>query len=113
MKRPYDLASPQIYNCLVCMYNPYYMGYVTNRQARRLDLRGVNVKKRQIINRPDEVVSEALEGMELCFPALIEYAPRYGLVRRRTPARDKVGIISGGGSGHEPLHAGFVGTARR
>ena len=38
------------------------------------------------------------------------YAPRYGLVRRRNPARDKVGIVSGGGSGHEPLHAGFVGT---
>jgi dihydroxyacetone kinase len=87
------------------MYNPYYMGYVTNRQARRLDLRGVNVKKRQVINHPDDVVSEALEGMELCFPDLIEYAPLYGLVRRRTPARDKVGIIAGGGSGHEPLHS--------
>ncbi|WP_396911273.1 dihydroxyacetone kinase subunit DhaK [Mycolicibacterium sp.] len=67
------------------------------------------MKKRQIINRPDDVVSEELEGMEMCFPDLIEYAPRFGLVRRRAPARDKVGIISGGGSGHEPLHAGFVG----
>ncbi|MDT5075419.1 MAG: phosphoenolpyruvate---glycerone phosphotransferase subunit DhaK [Mycobacterium sp.] len=75
-----------------------------------LDLRGDDVKKRQLINHPDDVVSEALEGMELCFGDLIEYVPRYGLVRRRTPARDKVGVISGGGSGHEPLHAGFVGT---
>lgn len=68
------------------------------------------MKKRQLVNRPDEVVSEALEGMALSFPQLVEYAPRYGLVRRRVPARDKVGIVSGGGSGHEPLHAGFVGV---
>jgi phosphoenolpyruvate---glycerone phosphotransferase subunit DhaK len=67
------------------------------------------MRKRQIINNPDSVVSEALEGMELCYPDLVEYAPRFGLVCRRVPARDKVGIISGGGSGHEPLHAGFVG----
>lgn len=66
--------------------------------------------KRQIINRPEDVVSEALEGLELCFPDLVEYRSRFGLVCRREPARDKVGIVSGGGSGHEPLHAGFVGA---
>lgn len=68
------------------------------------------MKKRQLINSPDDVVSEALEGMELCHPDLIEYVPRFNFIRRRVPARDKVGLISGGGSGHEPLHAGFVGT---
>ena len=66
--------------------------------------------KRQIINRPDEVVPEALEGLELCFPNLVRYVPSGGYVCRRTPARDKVGVVSGGGSGHEPLHAGFVGS---
>jgi dihydroxyacetone kinase-like protein len=69
-----------------------------------------HVTKRQIINDPDRVVADALEGMELSYPDLVEYAAKYGLMRRRTPARDKVGLISGGGSGHEPLHAGFVGT---
>jgi dihydroxyacetone kinase-like protein len=66
--------------------------------------------KRQIINGPDDVVPQALEGLELCFPDLIQYVPSGGYVSRRTPARDKVGVVSGGGSGHEPLHAGFVGT---
>ena len=66
--------------------------------------------KRQIINSPAAVVSQALEGMELCLPGLIGYEPDSGYLCRRTPARDKVGVISGGGSGHEPLHAGFVGT---
>ena len=66
--------------------------------------------KRQIINAAGDVVSQALEGMALCFPDLVSYDTERGLVRRATPARDKVGIVSGGGSGHEPLHAGFVGT---
>lgn len=65
--------------------------------------------KRQIINSPDEVVPQALEGLELCFPDLIRHDANAGIVCRRTPARDKVGVVSGGGAGHEPLHAGFVG----
>jgi dihydroxyacetone kinase-like protein len=65
--------------------------------------------KRQIINSPAEVVPQALEGLELCYPGLIRYEPEAGYVCRRTPARDKVGVVSGGGAGHEPLHAGFVG----
>ena len=66
--------------------------------------------KRQIINDPDDVVPQALEGLELSHPNLIRYVAVGGYVCRRTPARDKVGVVSGGGSGHEPLHAGFVGT---
>ena len=66
--------------------------------------------KRQIINDPDDVVPQALEGLELSHPDLIRYVAAGGYVCRRTPARDKVGVVSGGGSGHEPLHAGFVGT---
>jgi phosphoenolpyruvate---glycerone phosphotransferase subunit DhaK len=65
--------------------------------------------KRQIINSPDEVVPHALEGLEICFPDLVRYVPEPGYVCRAVPARDKVGVVSGGGSGHEPLHAGFVG----
>ncbi|MGW4339273.1 dihydroxyacetone kinase subunit DhaK [Rhodococcus koreensis] len=65
--------------------------------------------KRQIINDPGTAVTEALEGMELSFPDLVSYDTDRQLIRRATPARDKVGLVSGGGSGHEPLHAGFVG----
>ncbi|WP_225929451.1 dihydroxyacetone kinase subunit DhaK [Rhodococcus opacus] len=65
--------------------------------------------KRQIINDPGAAVTEALEGMELSFPDLVSYDTDRQLIVRATPARDKVGLVSGGGSGHEPLHAGFVG----
>src|SRR5699024_9457431 len=41
---------------------------------------------------------------------LLDLDQEHRFVTRRHPARDKVGLVSGGGSGHEPLHAGFVGT---
>jgi len=65
--------------------------------------------KRQIINDPGAAVTEALEGMQLSYPDLVAYDTDRQLILRATPARDKVGLVSGGGSGHEPLHAGFVG----
>lgn len=65
--------------------------------------------QRQIINDPERFVDEALEGMEMTFPTLLGYDRAKGIVARRTRARDKVGIVSGGGAGHEPLHVGFVG----
>jgi dihydroxyacetone kinase-like protein len=68
----------------------------------------VNVKK--LINSPDAVVREALEGMEAAHGdrLKISYDP-YVIVRADAPVQGKVGIISGGGSGHEPMHGGFVG----
>ncbi|MFJ9420813.1 dihydroxyacetone kinase subunit DhaK [Streptomyces sp. NPDC101249] len=66
--------------------------------------------RRQIVNRPDQATLHALEGLALTHPHLIAHDPVAGLVTRARPARDKVGLVSGGGSGHEPLHAGFVGT---
>lgn len=65
---------------------------------------------RQIVNHPEKAAGQALEGLVLASPDLVSYDPVAGLVTRTTPARDKVGLVSGGGSGHEPLHAGFVGT---
>jgi dihydroxyacetone kinase-like protein len=67
------------------------------------------MSRRQLVNAPEDLVPEALEGLELTHPRLIRWDPEANLVLRRTPAIDKVGLISGGGSGHEPLHAGFVG----
>ena len=66
--------------------------------------------RRQLVNEPDDLVAEALEGLELSHPSMLRRVPDLNLVVRRTPAVDKVGLVSGGGSGHEPLHAGFVGT---
>lgn len=65
---------------------------------------------KKLVNDVHAVVRESLEGFALAHTDLIEvhFDPDY--VTRRTPkAQGKVGIISGGGSGHEPLHAGYVG----
>ncbi|WP_018156227.1 dihydroxyacetone kinase subunit DhaK [Demetria terragena] len=65
---------------------------------------------KKIINDPNNVVRESLEGMALAHPDLIQYhADPTFLVRADGPVQNKVAVISGGGSGHEPLHGGFVG----
>ncbi|MCL2367493.1 MAG: dihydroxyacetone kinase subunit DhaK [Oscillospiraceae bacterium] len=64
---------------------------------------------KKIINDPNAVVSECLAGMELAHPAL-KYTPELEVISRREKTAGKVGVISGGGSGHEPAHAGYVGT---
>jgi phosphoenolpyruvate---glycerone phosphotransferase subunit DhaK len=65
---------------------------------------------KKLINDPDAVVREALEGMEAAHGdrLRISYEPYY-IVRADAPVQGKVGIVSGGGSGHEPMHGGFVG----
>jgi phosphoenolpyruvate---glycerone phosphotransferase subunit DhaK len=68
------------------------------------------VTRRHLINAPDEVIPEALAGFALSYPHLVAYDSEAALVLRRELSPGKVGLISGGGSGHEPLHAGFVGT---
>jgi phosphoenolpyruvate---glycerone phosphotransferase subunit DhaK len=63
-----------------------------------------------LINAPDAVVREALEGVELAYGdrLRVSYDPPF-VVRADAPVDGKVGIVSGGGSGHEPMHGGFVG----
>lgn len=65
---------------------------------------------KKLINDPANVVPEALAGMAAAHADLIEVHtdPDY-IVRAGGPRRGKVGIVSGGGSGHEPMHGGFVG----
>jgi dihydroxyacetone kinase-like protein len=65
---------------------------------------------KKLINAPDAVVREALEGMEAAHGDRLRvvYDPAY-VVRADAPVQGKVGIVSGGGSGHEPMHGGFVG----
>jgi phosphoenolpyruvate---glycerone phosphotransferase subunit DhaK len=66
---------------------------------------------KKLINEPDAVVREALEGMEAAHGdrLRISYEPAF-IVRADAPVQGKVGIVSGGGSGHEPMHGGFVGS---
>jgi len=66
---------------------------------------------KKIINDPSTVVAEALQGMAAAHPDLLRVNPAPAfVVRADAPVRGKVAVISGGGSGHEPLHAGFVGA---
>src|SRR5437763_11419130 len=64
---------------------------------------------KKLINDPQNLVTEALLGIEAAHPELNVDHQRKIIYRGDTPRRGKVGIISGGGSGHEPLHGGFVG----
>ncbi|GAA2803543.1 dihydroxyacetone kinase subunit DhaK [Saccharopolyspora taberi] len=64
---------------------------------------------RQFINDPDDFVAEALRGLQLAHPALVRCNPDPAYVVRAEPT-PKVALVSGGGSGHEPLHTGFVGA---
>src|SRR5438477_4526039 len=65
---------------------------------------------KKLINKPDDVVKEALAGMLAAHTDLISVdIEQQVIVRKDAPVQGKVGVISGGGSGHEPMHGGFVG----
>lgn len=65
---------------------------------------------KKLINNPADVVKEALLGMEAAHPDRLRIDHENKVVYRAEPTRQgKVGLISGGGSGHEPMHGGFVG----
>ncbi|MDX1663186.1 MAG: dihydroxyacetone kinase subunit DhaK [Candidatus Promineifilaceae bacterium] len=65
---------------------------------------------KKLINEVDYVVREQLEGMALAHPELlsVHFDPNY-IYRADAPVTGKVALVSGGGSGHEPMHGGFVG----
>ena len=70
----------------------------------------VETKVRKFLNDPALVVKESLAGLAAAHPDLLRYdAQQQIVVRRGAPKPGKVALVSGGGSGHEPLHGGFVG----
>src|SRR5260221_13122857 len=79
-------------------------------RLRRLFWEGGKVMKK-FINRPENAVEEMLEGLAVLSPGLARLGGHKVLVRADADwIRDKqVAVISGGGSGHEPAHAGYVG----
>ena len=65
---------------------------------------------KKLINNPKDVVRESLQGMAIAHPDIIKInLDPYYIYRADAPIKNKVAIISGGGSGHEPMHGGFVG----
>jgi dihydroxyacetone kinase-like protein len=64
---------------------------------------------KKLINDTDNILTESLDGFALAHADLVVLGGERKFVRRRTLKPGKVALISGGGSGHEPLHAGFVG----
>ncbi len=65
---------------------------------------------KKLLNNPDDAVRESLQGLAAAHPDLLAvyFNPTY-VVRSDAPVQGKVAVISGGGSGHEPMHGGFVG----
>ncbi|WP_322904173.1 dihydroxyacetone kinase subunit DhaK [Paenibacillus campi] len=63
---------------------------------------------KKVMNRADDIVLEMAKGMVLAHPEL-ELIPKYKIIKRKQIDPHKVALISGGGSGHEPAHAGYIG----
>src|SRR5437667_5304887 len=64
---------------------------------------------KKFLNKVDDFLSESLAGFATAHSDLVTLNAEPVFVRRKTLTQGKVALISGGGSGHEPLHAGFVG----
>ncbi|MGX7394339.1 dihydroxyacetone kinase subunit DhaK [Carnobacterium mobile] len=64
---------------------------------------------KKIINDPSSVLDEMLSGLTFAYEDLVERLPETNVIHRKTAQNKKVALVSGGGSGHEPAHAGFVG----
>ena len=64
---------------------------------------------KKIINKPENVVTEMLDGLAYIHSDLVHRVEGVDIIARNEQAAGQVGLISGGGSGHEPAHAGFVG----
>jgi phosphoenolpyruvate---glycerone phosphotransferase subunit DhaK len=65
---------------------------------------------KKFVNNVDHMLSESLSGFEKAHHLLVSLQLNPTFITRKHKASNKVAIISGGGAGHEPLHAGFVGT---
>src|SRR6266481_146274 len=64
---------------------------------------------KKFVNAVDKILTESLDGFAAAHADIVALGAEHKFVRRRALKPGKVALISGGGSGHEPLHAGFVG----
>ena len=68
------------------------------------------IKMKKLVNKVEDLVPESLAGLEAAHPDLVKIDVKNNVVLRAGgPTKGKVALISGGGSGHEPMHGGFVG----
>ena len=65
---------------------------------------------KKIINAPDLVEEQMMEGLRKAYPGYVRRLDGTSVFVRSEPKKGKVALISGGGSGHEPAHAGYIGT---
>src|SRR2546423_7124528 len=80
------------------------------RSSRRYPMAVVPRTMKKLVNDPSAVVKESLAGLAAAHGDLLRYdAEAQFVVRADAPVQGKVALVSGGGSGHEPLHGGFVG----
>ena len=78
--------------------------------ASGIVLRMTPRRTKKLLNNPEDAILEALAGFGAAYPEIVRVDLEHRLaLRRDAPIRGKVGVVSGGGSGHEPLHLGFVG----
>lgn len=90
------------------VHRPFSLGPLAVRADPR---RGSVRSMKKLINSVDSVVTDALRGMAAAHPHELDVdLDQHIVYRHQRKEKGKVAIISGGGSGHEPLHGGFVGT---
>ncbi len=65
---------------------------------------------KKVLNAVEDIVVEMCEGMVMAHPEHLAFNKKYKILARKTLNKKKVSLLSGGGSGHEPAHGGFVGT---
>lgn len=64
---------------------------------------------KKIMNDPTQIVDEMLDGLAYAYDDIVTRIDGFDIIQRTAKKTGKVGVVSGGGSGHEPAHAGFVG----
>lgn len=64
---------------------------------------------KKIVNRPEKMVTQMLNGIVYAHDEKLERIKGTGVIYRKAISKGKVAVVSGGGSGHEPAHTGFVG----
>ncbi len=64
---------------------------------------------KKIINQPEQIVNEMCQGIVKAYPDQLKLNSKYRIILRKDKQKSKAALISGGGSGHEPAHGGFVG----
>ncbi len=66
---------------------------------------------KKLINRVEDVLNEQLQGLAKAHPQLTLHQDPLYVTRTDAPVAGKVALLSGGGSGHEPMHCGYIGRA--